>query len=165
MGEVDGPGIRSFDSRCTTTSRFVIFNVQSVSSQGAPQNIAMSSSSISPSKRVARSCTPHLVGNRKKIRKQEKESRMKFPPYYSTSPPPATAPPHYESRDKPHSPLLPLIGFASSWLHQQSPTISKLGEFARACWDLEQKVCCACGNVFTGGRKLRERGRCDGAIR
>ncbi|KAG9033870.1 hypothetical protein FS837_002325 [Tulasnella sp. UAMH 9824] len=62
---------------------------------------------------------------REKIRKKEKESGMKFPSYYSASPPPATAPPHYGSRDKRHSPLSPLIGFASSSHHHQSPTIGK----------------------------------------
>ncbi|KAG8894173.1 hypothetical protein FRC01_013131, partial [Tulasnella sp. 417] len=60
---------------------------------------------------------------REKIRKKEKESGMKFPSYYSASPPPATAPPHYGS--KRHSPLSPLIGFASSSHHHQSPTIGK----------------------------------------
>ncbi|KAG8906263.1 hypothetical protein FRC00_012724, partial [Tulasnella sp. 408] len=61
---------------------------------------------------------------REKIRKKEKESGMKFPSYYSASPPPATAPP-YGNRDKRHSPLSPLIGFASSSHHHQSPTIGK----------------------------------------
>ncbi|KAG8943771.1 hypothetical protein FRC04_002526 [Tulasnella sp. 424] len=60
---------------------------------------------------------------REKIRKKEKESGMKFPSYYSATPPPATAPPQY-GRDKRHSPLSPLMGFASS-SHHQNPTIGK----------------------------------------